>query len=45
MARQALQSDPANKRLFSHKPMMAGLVRLLGDCDSGADFLARARLR
>ena len=31
MARQALQSDPASKRLFSHKPVVAGLVRLLGD--------------
>ena len=31
MARQPLQSDPANKRLFSHKSMVAGLVRLLGD--------------
>ena len=31
MARQPLQSDPANKRLFSHPRMAAGLVRLLGD--------------
>ncbi len=31
MARQTLQSDPANKRLFSHPRMAAGLVRLLGD--------------
>ena len=31
MARQTLQSDPANKRLFSHPRMVAGLVRLLGD--------------
>ena len=31
MARQPLQSDPANKRLFSHPRMVAGLVRLLGD--------------
>ncbi len=31
MARQALQSDPASKRLFSHPRMAADLVRLLGD--------------
>ena len=31
MARQRLQSDPANKRLFSHPRMAADLVRLLGD--------------
>ena len=30
MARQKRQSDPANKRLFSHPRMVAGLVRLLG---------------
>ena len=75
MARQALQSDPANKRLFSHPRMAADPRPLLGfgaaagaeleavlagvedasqlarvgaliiDCDSGADVLARARLR
>ena len=31
MARQRLQSDPANKRLFSHPRMAADLIRLLGD--------------
>ena len=31
MARQTLQSDPANKRLFSHPRMAADLIRLLGD--------------
>ena len=31
MARQTLQSDPANKHLFSHPRMAADLVRLLGD--------------
>ena len=31
MARQALQSDPASKRLFSHPRVAADLVRLLGD--------------
>ena len=31
MARQPLQSDPANKHLFSHPRMAADLVRLLGD--------------
>ena len=27
----AHSTSPAKKRLFSHKPMVAGLVRLLGD--------------
>ena len=31
MARQTRQSDPSNKRLFSHPRMVADLVRLLGD--------------
>ena len=31
MARQRLQSDPANRRLFSHPRMAADLIRLLGD--------------
>ena len=31
MATQTQQSDPANKRLFSHPRMAADLIRLLGD--------------
>ena len=31
MARQTQQSDQASKRLFSHRAVVAGLVRLLGD--------------
>ena len=31
MARQTQQSDPSNKRLFSHPRMAADLIRLLGD--------------
>ncbi len=31
MARAVRHSDPANKRLFSHRRMVADLIRLLGD--------------